>query len=415
VVTREVRTLAGSGVSGQADGRGELASFYLPQSVAVHEDETTVYVAERSPRVRAMLTAYEPAATSMSSGRRLSEDPAVLFNLTNGTANVTYVNRNPFSTSVTTIVDDRGPADGLTEVSGVVFAYGWPGGALMLSESRKHRIYRFALGFATEAADATASDDARRTRRQLRRLSEAGGGGGLSLEELLQLNLTNATLAAELALCGPNVTVPLAALASLQEFALNGTGLGSNATNSSLAEQLGLNCSEHAGGDGSGAGGDGEDTSMEEQILAATDICPQGVEPTAASGEICHPTLRLLAGSTPGMLDGMNTRTRFYRPRGLSIDPTTRHVYIADAYNHRVRLLALEDVMTVDEQEDETPIDRMGRALRQNFVFILSLVGGSLGLTCLTWTCCRYCSLCPVYQRKLHEKRLRTMHMGTRA
>ena len=64
VVTREVRTLAGSGLEGSADGRGEIASFKLPHAVAVDADERTVYVAERSPRVRAIETAYEPASTT---------------------------------------------------------------------------------------------------------------------------------------------------------------------------------------------------------------------------------------------------------------------------------------------------------------------------------------------------------------
>ena len=61
VVTREVRTLAGSGVQGSADGVGQLATFHLPTAAAVDDEETTVYVAELSSRIRTLTTAVEPS------------------------------------------------------------------------------------------------------------------------------------------------------------------------------------------------------------------------------------------------------------------------------------------------------------------------------------------------------------------
>ena len=114
-------------------------------------------------------------------------------------------------------------------------------------------------------------------------------------------------------------------------------------------------------------------------------------------------------------MDGMGVRTRFYRPRGLALDPSTQSLYVADSYNHRVRLVGLTDVLEEDEETDETPLERVGRALQQNFVFILSCVLGSLGLALVILACCRYFPLCPMAQRRLHEKRLRTMQMGSRA
>ena len=55
------------------------------------------------------------------------------------------------------------------------------------------------------------------------------------------------------------------------------------------------------------------------------------------------------------------------------------------------------------------------RAFRQNFVFLLSLiVGGILGC-CLVYACCRFCAFCPLYQRKLHQTRMKSMEIGQRA
>ena len=61
VATREVRTLAGSGILGSADGIGDQATFNLPVAAAVDDLEQTLYVVDLSPRIRSMNTRPEPS------------------------------------------------------------------------------------------------------------------------------------------------------------------------------------------------------------------------------------------------------------------------------------------------------------------------------------------------------------------
>merc|ERR1711939_334483 len=81
------------------------------------------------------------------------------------------------------------------------------------------------------------------------------------------------------------------------------------------------------------------------------EVCGQGVPPT--EGMECHHYLWRMAGNTPGQRDGRGTRSRFYRPSGLAIDDRTRTVYIADTYNHRIRLIDLMDVPDVIVEDIE--------------------------------------------------------------
>ena len=64
VISREVRTLAGTGVEGSADGVGEAATFYRPQAVTIDDQEQYIYLAELSPYVRRIAVASEPAYPS---------------------------------------------------------------------------------------------------------------------------------------------------------------------------------------------------------------------------------------------------------------------------------------------------------------------------------------------------------------
>ena len=40
----------------------------------------------------------------------------------------------------------------------------------------------------------------------------------------------------------------------------------------------------------------------------------------------------------------MGIRARFYRPTGIAVEYVTRQVYVADTYNHRVRVLDMIDI-----------------------------------------------------------------------
>lgn len=352
VVSREVRTLAGNGADGATDGAGEAASFHFPTGVSVNDDESAVYVVEKNQRVRLIATAIEPTYPPAS----LPEPPGAAF-----------------SDAVTTLLD--GTSQGLEELTDVALAYGWPGGAVLLIDTRGDRLYRLGLGIAASPPPPSITSDANGT--------ALGATNGMSAD-------------------GSNSSgVRLRALRPLPHHgartlqSASSTGGGANATSGAAVV---------GGGAGAGAA-----------MTTATTIviCPQGV--AAGAGQECDPQLARLVGSTPGFLDGMGARTRLYQPRGLAVDYTTRSVYVADSYNHRVRIVHLTDIVQEIAVDREEWYELLARALRQNLVFILSLVGSILLLGCLTYACCRCCSLCPLYQRRLHTQRMKSMEIGQRA
>ena len=67
------------------------------------------------------------------------------------------------------------------------------------------------------------------------------------------------------------------------------------------------------------------------------------------------------------------------------------------------------------EVEVEEWYELIARALRQNLVFIIILCSSLLLLGTCTYLMCRYCSFCPLYRRKLHNRRMRSMEIGQRA
>ena len=111
----------------------------------------------------------------------------------------------------------------------------------------------------------------------------------------------------------------------------------------------------------------------------------------------------------------MGVRARFYRPRGIALEYATRRLYVADSYNHRVRVLDLTDIPDEFVEDIEYWYDLILRALRENLIFIIILTSSTLGLCSCTYVVCRYCELCPLYQRKLHGKRMASMNLGRRA
>ena len=90
-------------------------------------------------------------------------------------------------------------------------------------------------------------------------------------------------------------------------------------------------------------------------------------------------------------------------------------MYVADSYNHRVRMIDLKDVPDEVVVETETFTELVARAIRENFMFIVLLVGGIIFGTTFTYCCCRCCSFCPLYQKRLHRKRMNSMKIGNRA
>ena len=149
-----------------------------------------------------------------------------------------------------------------------------------------------------------------------------------------------------------------------------------------------------------------------QQCLA----CPQGVGSDAlGAGEECHPQLELLVGATPGFVDGMGIRARFYRPSGVAVEDITRRIYVADSYNHRIRVLDMEDLIEEVEVYVEQWYEVLVRALRENLFFTVILIASLIIVCCCTYACCRFCTLCPLYQRKLHAKRMTSMEIGNRA
>ena len=328
VVSREVHTVAGSAVEGEADGTGAAATFHHPQASVVGDDEALVYVADGSPRIRALRTVVVP--TYPTAGAVADTDA--------------------FSTQVTTVLD--GAPLGLRGVGALALAHGWPGGALILADSQGNKVYRFGLGQAVVGGDDS--------------------GGGTAETSAGDNSTAVADSGDATSVSGRRLLLP---------------------TSPSTIRRL-------------------------QNSEALTDVnvaCPQHVPDFAGAGEQCHPRLALLAGSTPGYLDGMGINTRFYRPTGLAVEYLTRALYVADSYNHRIRYVDLKDIPDEIAVVTEEWYELIGRALQQNFVFILIVIGSTLILCCFAYLCCRFCSLCPLYQRRLHRKRMIRMQIGSRA
>ena len=360
VITREVRTLAGLGTAGAADGTGASATFHLPRDAVVDDEEETVYVAEMSPRIRAVRTAVHPTYPLPPTG-----EPA-------GAA---------LSPAVSTLLD--GAEYGVEEIGAVALAYGWPGGALMFSDVRRHKIHRLLLSAVMPPPPP-----------------------GVGADE------TNGTIAPPMPPAAPPEAPPAAVgrrrtLAGSEDDERDGAGAAEAARRATEAAARRV---LQSGGEAT--------TAVAADDIATISVCPQGVaagELGAESAEECHPTLAQLVGSTPGFLDGYGINTRFYRPTGIAIDYLTQTMYVADEYNHRVRLVDLTAVPVEVVVQEEAWHELIVRALRQNFIFLLLLVSSTLGCCCCTYLWCRYCSCCPLYQRKLHKKRMDSMAIGSRA
>ena len=193
-----------------------------------------------------------------------------------------------------------------------------------------------------------------------------------------------------------------------------------NTDNSSLGSAGGL---AHAFGWGSVLVTDIERSTIQKINLAA--IASSDDPDAAAAAAAANPNssviidasatgFQLMAGGLPGNRDGMGIVPRFYRPEAISLDWETQSLYIADTYNHRIRLMDLTDV--VEEVEEYVPTwDETARtALEHNLVLIVVVIGSTIGAVLLTFLCCRFFCLCPLYKRKLHEKRMHTMSFGSR-
>ena len=72
------------------------------------------------------------------------------------------------------------------------------------------------------------------------------------------------------------------------------------------------------------------------------------------------------------------------------------------------------DVPDVIVEDIEYWYEWIGRLLRQNLIFIILLSSSCCCGCCCCWLCCRYCSLCPLYQRRLHKQRIKQMQLGGR-
>ena len=53
-------------------------------------------------------------------------------------------------------------------------------------------------------------------------------------------------------------------------------------------------------------------------------------------------------------------------------------------------------------------------ALEHNLMLIVVVIGSTIGAMLLTFLFCRFCLFCPLYKKKLHQKRMHTMSFGTR-
>ena len=152
-------------------------------------------------------------------------------------------------------------------------------------------------------------------------------------------------------------------------------------------------------------------TNLERSTLHRLDLDFEQTEGAASNGS---GALKLLAGGLTGTRDGMGTVSRFYWPEGLAVDYSTQSVYVADTYNHRIRHLGLTDVEDPLIKYEPTWEETASTVLEHNLQLILVTIGGSIGGSLFLYLSCRFCMCCPLYRRKLHEKRVLSMSIGQR-
>ena len=152
-------------------------------------------------------------------------------------------------------------------------------------------------------------------------------------------------------------------------------------------------------------------TNLERSTLHRLDLNFVLAEGAASNGS---GALKLLAGGLTGTRDGMGTVSRFYWPEALAVDYRTQSVYVADTYNHRIRHLGLTDVEDLLVKYVPTWEETARAVLGHNLMLILVVIGSSGGGGLFMYLSCRFCICCPLYRRKLHEKRVRSMFIGQR-
>lgn len=143
---------------------------------------------------------------------------------------------------------------------------------------------------------------------------------------------------------------------------------------------------------------------------AADKLCAQG----ELSELSCNERLVLLAGATEGFRDAIGTESRFYHPTGLVASHRSQALYIADSHNHLIRVMNLTDRNVVEQLATDEWDEAIKNALWQNLAFILILVGGLLSGALFLYLSCRFCFVCPLYRKRLDEKRHREMNVGQR-
>ena len=110
----------------------------------------------------------------------------------------------------------------------------------------------------------------------------------------------------------------------------------------------------------------------------------------------------------------MNIETRFYHPLGVAADHRTQSLYVADSYNHLIRRVVMTDIVEEVVEEPDTWDEVTQKVIMHNLVLITIIVGGLAVLCVGTFFACRYCFICPVYRRRLHQKFVARMTIGQR-
>ena len=474
-----VRTLAGSGVSGYADGPSTNASFWLPSAVAVASQAQVLYVADMgNHRVRAIDIATAEVTTLVGGATRgyadgvgaacLLDEPAgvavdeyagVLFvadsqnrviravELATGRARTLAG-----SPGVTGFVDGRGRAAAFSQPRGLALHV--RARQLFVADPFNHAVRVVHVDsaevrtLAGSGAEGSADGPGRFASFVLPRAVTVDEENRYVYVADESPYVRRATMAAEPAATPPDpATLPEDADGAYSTAVV--TVANSSGTEAALRGAAGIGFmygwpsllisdpAEHrlvrldlVTVETQLAAQAAEGTPLPheggacEQVAGAT--ADDGTIVTdeeataaalAAAGASCHPSLLLLGGSvtTPGQLDGMGSTTRFFRPTAIAVDHTTQNAYVADSHNHVIRWFDMTD--EAEEVEEYVPEwhETMGRALWENLAFIMIVIGGILFCIICNILCCRYFEFCPWKRKRIHRGRLKAMQIGQRS
>jgi sugar lactone lactonase YvrE len=318
IATGAVTTLAGSGLSGNTDGVGAAASFYVPEGIA--SDGTSLYVADSGNKSIRKIEIATGAVTTLAGGsygnadgvsavarfdspRGIATDGSNLYVADTGNHSILKIDMATGAVTTLAGSSSRGDADGV----GAAASFFWPEGIttdgtnLYVADFGNSRIRKIEI--ATGAVSTLAGGS----------FGNADGVG------------------------------TVARFDSPRGITTDGSNLYVVDTRNNSVRKIEIATGAVTTLAGSGAAGSADGVGAAASFAWPRGITTDGTNLYVADSynysirkiEIATGAVSTLAGGSYGNADGVSAVARFYFPRGITTDGS--NLYLADSSNYRIR------------------------------------------------------------------------------